>query len=490
MTIRRRLLISHLTMFAVPILMTAVVFLSAIAGMLVFIRSGNHVYIEGGDQFSHASEIMYYHIFHNARRTEDIEDPSRYDGLIGVLDPGSNFVLLETEGRPVFRYGNEGLLPLFAGMPPKEELRELHREDRGMYTRMRGNEFITVRKRTVDGRAYYLSYASRLAPHGTDERLEVVTRGTLRFILIALVLFIAGSSWFLSRFMLRHLLPPLEALEAGAKEIRSGNLDISLSHKGRDEFTPVFDAFNVMAAELSESLRQKKEEEQNRKELIAAISHDLRTPLTAIKAYVEGLTDGVADTEERRARYLHVIQKKTGELDSLVNQLFLLSKMDVGNRAVPLERTDLSDFITLLIEDNQGNLSRRGMSVSFTPVPGCAIDANPQLLERLILNLWENSTKYRTEERGEITMTISQTETETTLTVTDDGPGVAETALPHLFEAFYRTDKARSRTGDGSGLGLAIAARAMECMHGKIHAENAKPHGLAVVMEWKTMRNS
>ena len=484
MTIKQRLLMTHLLMFIAPIIMSVVILLSAAAGVLIFIRSGNHIYIESSDQFNHAAEGLYYAVFHDRKTQKEIDNPSNYDWLVQVLSPTQNYVILEKENKVIYSYGNEALWPLLDSVPSKERLHERKRRDKGTYSYLMNTKFCTVRKRTVDGAAYYLYYVSRAEDHGTDDHLEEVGAGTGWFMLISLLAFILITSWFLVEFLIRRLLPPLDELRRGAEKIQQGDLNIHLEHKEKDEFGPVFSAFNVMAKELSSSLQARAEEEESRKELIASMSHDIRTPLTAIKAYVEGLADGVANTEEKRQRYLQVIQKKTGELDSMVEQLFLLSKMDVGNKAVPLERLNLTRFIGNLTEENRDDFLHKGMILQYQPDRECFIEGNPMLLERILLNLWINSVKYKTEEMCRVRMVLSRTEDVVEFAVSDDGPGVPEETLVHLFEAFYRTDKARSRTGNGSGLGLAIVARAMKVMHGSVYAENAVPHGLRIVMTW------
>lgn len=485
MTIKRRLLISHLAMFVMPLVMAAVIILSAAGAVMLFIKGGNHVYVESGDQYSHASEILYYNVFHGQTTQKGIDDTASYDWIVQALDPEQNLIVLMKGDGVIYQYGNEALSGMIKNMPPKETIHEYKHPDKGTYISITGHEFRSLRKRTVEGVPYYLYFVSRQAPHGTDDRLEAVSAGMLVFILVAIIAVIGFTSWFLADFMIRRILPPLEELKQGAEKIQAGDLNIHLAHEGKDEFSPVFGAFNLMAKELSASLKEREREEQSRKELIASISHDIRTPLTAIKAYVEGLIDGVARTEEKKERYLQVIYKKTNELDDMIEQLFMLSKMDVGSRAVPMAPMDLSHFLAGLVEENRDAFQQKGMSVSYTGPSHAEISGNPMLLERLLLNLWENSAKYKAGTTGHIGMTLTEEGGRVRLTVTDDGPGVPEEALPHLFEAFYRTDKARSQTGNGSGLGLAIVSRAMAMMHGTVRAENRKPHGLAIIMEWR-----
>lgn len=484
MTIRHRLLISHLVMFAAPILMILITLVTVAAGLFTFIQSGNHVYIESSDQYNRAAEILYHAVFHGKRDEAEVDDTSGYGWLIQVLDPEQNYVMLRRGDELLYQYGNGELTALFPQMPPPSSLHEMEHPDKGAYVSIRDNEYLTIRKRTVGDTAYYLYFISHQAPHGTDDRLEHVSRGTLLFLGLALLAFIGATSWFLADFMIRRILPPLAALKQGAEKVEQGDLSVRLRHEETDEFTPVFRAFNTMTETLGTTLRQRAEDEESRKELIASMSHDIRTPLTAIRAYVEGLLDGVANTEEKRARYLDVIRRKTDELDGMVEQLFLLSKIDVGGRAVPLEAVDLSDLADAVVEENRDAFQRKGLRLAFHTGGPCLIRGNRMLLERILMNLITNSAKYKDRPEGCLTFTLARADGAVTLTAADDGPGVAEEALPHLFDAFFRTDRARTRTGNGSGLGLAIVARAMALMHGTAKAENGRPRGLVIRLTW------
>lgn len=151
--------------------------------------------------------------------------------------------------------------------------------------------------------------------------------------------------------MLHHIIPPLVELQHASERIQEGDLGVRIGHDRQDEFRPVVDAFNLMAVNLQDSLRERERQEENRKELIASISHDIRTPLTAIKAYVEGLKDNVASTPEKRKQYLEVIDHKTEDLNRMVEQLFLLSKIDLGERAIPMKLLNLGQTLRTLASE-------------------------------------------------------------------------------------------------------------------------------------------
>lgn len=278
-----------------------------------------------------------------------------------------------------------------------------------------------------------------------------------------------------------RILSPLGELERGADEIRKGNLSVYLRHTRHDEFTPAIEAFNMMAWRLKRSLEEREEEEEKRKELIASISHDIRTPLTSIKAYVEGLEDHVASTPAMQERYLKVIHRKADILDRMIEQLFLLTKMDIGEKALPLESLDLGKTVEQFIEENRLNWNKNGADFTITADKDIRVRGSPLLLERILENLVSNSIKYKTENQVHMDISVEAEGEKAKLRISDDGPGVPEKALGRLKEAFFRTDKARSRTENGSGLGLAIVERAARLMGGTVDFQNRKPHGLTVV---------
>ena len=289
-----------------------------------------------------------------------------------------------------------------------------------------------------------------------------------------------GNDLFAGASSVRRILVPLQELERGAHEVQQGNLSVRLSHEGKDEFTPALSAFNLMTEKLSASLREREEDEARRKELIASISHDIRTPLTAIRAYIEGLLDHVADTPEKEEHYLRVIEKKSEVLGRLIDQLQLLTKMDLGEKALTLVPLDLSRLVTNFIDENRILWEKQGADFRIESKGVYRMVGNTLLVERILENLITNSIRYKKEETVRIAVTVEAVAHEIHLSIADDGSGVPEEALARLTEAFYRTDLARSHTDKGSGLGLAIVKRAVTLMHGTLSVANRRPHGLLV----------
>lgn len=302
-------------------------------------------------------------------------------------------------------------------------------------------------------------------------------------ILIFVVVIILITNRFLTSFVFKRIVTPLDILVYGVHQIRDGNLDYHIDYDGKDEFAEVCSDFNEMAQRLLESVNARQKDETNRRALIAGISHDLRTPLTSIKAYVEGIEKGVAATPELQKRYLETIKNKTKDLEYIVNQLFLFSKLDIGEFPFHLEQVnigkELSHMLTFLSEEYE----KKGLSIVFERnISNVYVQADIVQLRNVITNVLENSVKYKNKEQVVIKVKCAEEGKYVVITLSDNGPGVPSEAVDKLFDIFYRTDSSRHNPSSGSGLGLAITAKILERIGGSIRAENVEEGGLAIIM--------
>ncbi len=478
MTIKRSLVLFHIAACILPFLMTFFVILSSFCGLYLYAKSGNHVMAESGFQFNVMSKVVRTAVFHNLKHGETINDDH---WVMDILDPVQTYVALYRDGALIYQYGNDIMHAEVEDLQLQKMQEELDfSEDQGTYSRTWMGRYDFLEKNDIDGHRYHLYVMAHQPIERSDAAIEVAFRNINRFIVISLAIFIVLVSYVLAKFITGRILKPLNELQRGAEAVQEGNLQVRLTHEGNDEFTPAVDAFNLMTRKLSESLQQRERDEERRKELIASISHDIRTPLTSIKAYVEGLLDHVANTPEKQERYLLVIQKKADVLERMIEQLLLLTKMDLGEKALPLEPLQLEELTTEFIEENRLAWEKKGAHFHMNLAEDVPIAASSLLLRRIIENLVTNSIKYKTEDMVEISISLEKKEKDAILTIADDGQGVPEEELSRLQEAFYRTDKARSRTDNGSGLGLAIVRRAAALMKGDVEIKNAEPHGLVV----------
>lgn len=319
--------------------------------------------------------------------------------------------------------------------------------------------------------------------HNMGEELEPMFQG-LKFcvllyaaiVLVALLATVVFTNLYLTRNLFAHIQKPLDALMQGVKRIEDGDLDSPIAYEEQDEFRMACDAVDAMAVRLKKSLTEQQREQQRKQELIAGMSHDLKSPLTTIRAYTEALLEGVAPDEPTRQRYLQTIYARETDLEALVNRLFELAKLGASEYPMHLKALPLQETLHHILNA----CDHEGISVDCDAVIDCTVLADRELLQRVLNNLVDNSRKYGA---NALSFGSACEEDTVTLWMEDNGPGVPEEQLPCLFEPFYRGDAARTKPGAGSGLGLAVVKKSMQQMGGNVRAENAPGGGLRIVMQ-------
>ena len=328
--------------------------------------------------------------------------------------------------------------------------------------------------------ALYSEEATRLGILETDLKLSALQPITIILLISAIVIIIV--SIVLSSKMIVKIMVPVNKLLSGAERIKQGDLSENIHYSGKDELSQVCDSFNEMQDRLRDNINKNIAHEQSQREMIAGISHDLRTPLTAIKSYGKGLMDGVAQTEEKRQSYLDVIYLKTGEMESVIENLFQFAKLETGSIPFYFQQVCLNQYITTYLDTHNEDYKMRGVSLVFHDTPQkLMLQVDRHQMGKVFENIMENSIKYASDGQVIITVSLQAGNESAIIRVKDNGPGVAVEYLPKLFESFYRVDNARSNSTDGSGLGLSIAKHVIEKHGGKIYAENDK--GLAIIIE-------
>jgi signal transduction histidine kinase len=229
-------------------------------------------------------------------------------------------------------------------------------------------------------------------------------------------------------------------------------------------------------------LEQQKYEE-SRKELIAGISHDLGTPLTLIKGYVSGILDGVANTPEKIGNYLRTINSTADNMRRMVDNLFLFSKLDINKVPFYFETVNFVDYLKSHCQEIQIELAKKEMDLVLRlDCEQANVRLDVMQFERAMFNIVDNSTKYKKGDRGKIEISLKEEEDYVFLSIEDDGSGIAKTEAPHIFDIFYRTDKARGETEKGSGLGLAIVKQIVTFHQGEVWAESEVNQGLRITI--------
>jgi signal transduction histidine kinase len=308
---------------------------------------------------------------------------------------------------------------------------------------------------------------------------------------IFIIIILIATNGTLTFIVARSIIKPLYKLKASANEIKEGNLDFEINVSSKDEIGEVCTAFEEMRARLKESIEVQLQYEENRKELISNISHDLKTPITAIKGYVEGIRDGVADTPEKMSKYINTIYTKAGDVDKLIDELFLYSKLDLHRFPFSFTSVNVYQYIDDCIEELQFHLLEKNITInhSSTYTKPLFIIADVQQLKRVFINVIENAVNYMDKENGEINIVIKQDENSVIIQVSDNGQGIPSESLPHIFDRFYRADPARNIAAGGSGLGLSIAKKIIEEHGGVISANSIEGEGTNMVFTLKKYRS-
>lgn len=308
-------------------------------------------------------------------------------------------------------------------------------------------------------------------------------------VIFSSIMTIVFTAVILVAWLYQGILKPLNALKKATKQLQEGNLDFSLTDNiSDDEIGQLCADFEEMRLHLKKEIEVRIQYEQELKELISNISHDIKTPLTAIKGYAEGLIDGVADTPEKREKYLRTIYAKAGDMTALVDELSFYTKIDTNNIPYHFEKVRVNDYFLDCAEDNKAELELINITLEFCSnvKEDTQVLADREQLHRVMSNLIGNAVKYRGEkEQGRISISLWEEEHMVRVEVEDNGQGISKSALPNIFERFYRADASRNSKQGGTGLGLAIAKKIIEEHGGTIYAESEEGVGTKMIFTLK-----
>lgn len=469
-TVKKRLFWSNILMILVPVLVTAAVGLCCLGGFYWMLTHGGSLGIRDREDFERVSALA----------AEAVEKQLEWDMGLARMDrllDSSGMALTVTKGTEIYYSHGER-------QEADEALLAAAGQLSGDVTVTSGSRSLFVRQENVNGESYTLYLYGGNTGHRGVEELKTALALCVIVLVFAIFLSILLTNRFLTRFVFRRIEEPLDILTQGVRELGSGNLDFQIQYDRPDEFLPVCRDFNEMARHLKETIAQLQNEQRSRKVLIAGISHDIRSPLTSIQAYVEGLLDGVARTPEAQKKYLTTIKTKAEDLEHIVSQLFLFSRLELGEGQENRVALRLDRCVADTVEGIREEYAGKGLDIVTELEPG-EIQADPIQIQRIILNIAQNSLKYKEKPSGRLEIGLHPEGNSLVLCFSDDGPGVPEESLPHLFEVFYRSDPARQNPGSGSGLGLAIVAEAAAQCGGSVSAGRARLGGLEIRVTWK-----
>lgn len=301
------------------------------------------------------------------------------------------------------------------------------------------------------------------------------------FLVVGLFLTILFSNIIFRQIIRRELVEPLGRLTEGMTQMQKGNLDYQITYDEDDTLYEVYETFNEMVIETRRLSVQSREIGESRRELLLSISHDLRSPLTSIIGYVQGLIDQVPKTENAREIYLRTIKQKALDINRMVERLFLFSKLDYDKYEGSPEKLSVNAELWGLVSAYQHDYKEQYEIELFVEGQGF-IFADREIFAGICRNIIENSYKYNDNPQGKLRITVKEESGYVRIRFSDNGPGMREEDLPHMWDVFYRADQARNNPCQGSGIGLAIVKKAVDNLRGKITSKNGIPRGLVTTV--------
>ena len=301
--------------------------------------------------------------------------------------------------------------------------------------------------------------------------------------LVAIVIISTITTYILSK----NIVKPLTQLENAALQIRKGNYDFKINTTAKDEIGDLSRTFEETRKQLKETEKIKRKYDNNRNELISNISHDLKTPITTIKGYIEGIIDGIPSSKEKKDKYLQTIYQNTVNMESLINELFLLSELELKELPLNFVPIDIKAYLTDCVEELKFYLAEKEITLKFDADyhEQEMVYADREKIKRVILNIINNAVNHKASIDPAITIKLTEKKEEAQIEIRDNGQGIPEKSLNNIFERFYKADKARSANSSGTGLGLYIAKEIVMSHEGRIWAKSQEGKGTSIFFTLK-----
>lgn len=476
MKFRTRLLVTSLTIVLVPLLLTSIAFLF-VGGHVedaeeeFGILDGNNLSISYTiENYSHVTEEVLKAVKDQiALDSSKLEDKEYLNEISGELNNRISYIIVRKKDR-LYYTGNERAAERIFEMLP-EYGNEVPDSETGYYYNDRRKLVKQVDFQFTDG-----SEGSFFIVTSVN---SLISKNALTKMIYAFILVLCLTSILLTHWIQRGIFTPINQLNTAMQNIAEGNLEYMLPTEEKGEIGELYRNYEDMRLRLKESTDEKFEHEQKNKELVSNISHDLKTPITSIKGYVEGIMDGVADTPEKMNKYIKTIYDKANDMDRLINELTTYSGIDNNRIPYTFRRINVADYFGDCIEEVGLDLESKNIQLNYEALiePSTQIIADPEQLKRVINNIISNSVKYINKDKGVIDIRILDELDAIRVEIEDNGMGIAAKDLPNIFERFYRTDASRNSSKGGSGIGLSIVKKIIEDHGGYIWATSKEDEG-------------
>lgn len=476
MKFKTRLLITALAIILVPLLLTSMAFLivsSRIEGTEAkegFLDWNHTSFTYTIESYSKMTEQVLEEVKLMIERDSSIIESKEYlDSITEDLRAKSSYIIVR-KGKDIYYNGNEKWSKQIIPRLP-EYGNDIPNSEAGFY-------FPDIRK--------IVKELDFIFPDGDEGSFFIVTgistlisKSKLWTMVWSFIVVLIFTSIVLTQWMQKGIFTPIIQLNTAMQNITEGNLDYMLPTEGKGEIGELYRNYEDMRLRLKESTEEKFEHEKKNRELVSNISHDLKTPITAIKGYVEGIMDGVADTPEKMDKYIRTIYNKANDMDRLINELTTYSGIDNNRIPYNFRRINVADYFRDCVEEVGLDLDSKNIMLNYTDLVDTStqIIADPEQLKRVINNIISNSIKYLGKADGIIDIRILDEVDSIRVEIEDNGKGIAAKDIPNIFERFYRTDASRNSAMGGSGIGLSIVKKIIEDHGGYIWATSKEGEG-------------
>lgn len=479
MKFRTRLMVTFTTIIVLPLLLTIIAFV-IIGGYLINLQQGHPIqdmdYSLVSESFQTAADTAdeIYDII----VAEAVQDVSRLEDVtyLKTLEerlPKTSAYYIIRKGEQILYSNNKDAADRL--MPKLPRFGEGDLAEDGGYYFQENNKYVKQ-----------FDFRFRDDSEGTlfvvAKMNSLISKALLVDMFIAILCILIFTSWILSQWIHKGVFTPINELNTAMRKIKEGNFDYMLQTDVKGEMGDLFRNYEDMRLRLKESTEENELHEKQHKELVSNISHDLKTPITAIKGYVEGIMDGVADTPEKVDKYIRTIYNKANDMDRLINELTTYSRVDNNRINYKFLRINVADYFSDCVEEIGLDLESRNISLNYTDLvePDTTVIADPEQMKKVINNIISNSVKYMNKPRGEIEIRILDEVDAIRIEIEDNGKGIAPKDLPLIFERFYRTDASRNSAQGGSGIGLSIVKKIVEDHGGYIWATSKEGEGTCI----------
>lgn len=476
MKFKTRLRVTFMTIILLPLVLTALAFIF-IGVYLMNVQQGNtfremdySMMSETMQAFVNTADVTCGVLTEQAARDPSKLEDMEYLAQVNADIARKSTYILIRKGNDIYYSGNpEAAKQIFDKLPEYGEGELV--EDSGYY-------YNKLEK--------YVKQIDFTFSDGTPGSAFVVTKVNsliskelLIDMFIAIVLILIFTSMMLTQWIHKGVFNPVNELNIAMRKIKEGNFDYMLQTDAKGEIGDLYRNYEDMRLRLKESTEENSQHEKENRELVSNISHDLKTPITAIKGYVEGIMDGVADTPEKIDKYIKTIYNKANDMDRLINELTTYSGIDNNRIPYNFHRINVADYFGDCVEEVGLDLESKNIELNYSNLveADTVIIADPEQMKKVINNIISNSVKYMDKPHGEIDIRILDEVDSIRVEIEDNGKGVAQKDLVRIFERFYRTDASRNSAQGGSGIGLSIVKKIIEDHGGYIWATGREGEG-------------